>query len=120
MLTSIRIEQDEIAGLGRSIMKNTKKIIVAGALCLTAGAFAFVQNHLTGRGLSEHGGHLRAWHHSEPGNSGGATAVARHLAEGLSKVVEFDINKDRQLDEAERGALARAIAEGRLRFAADH
>ena len=102
-------------------MKNMKIIIGVGALCLTAGAFAFMQNHLGGeRGLMHRGPELRGWHHGGTATSGEAASMARHFAEGFAKVVAFDTNKDGELNAGERQALVKGIGEGKVQFQGNH
>jgi hypothetical protein len=84
-------------------MKNIKILTVAGALGLVVCGIAIAQAH---RGGTLH--HALAQHHGNP------AAVVEHLAQAFPKVAAFDVNKDGQLDDAEKEALGKAIADGSL------
>jgi hypothetical protein len=88
-------------------MKNIKTLALTGMLGLVVCAGAIAQVHDGGtphRNLAQ--GH------------GDAAAMVKHFAEMFPKVAAFDVNKDGKLDDTEKGALAKAIADGTLELPA--
>ena len=81
-------------------MKHIKIIAAIAALGLAAGGYAVVQVH--------HGMRLHGMHEMD-----GAT-LAGHLSKAYGQFAAFDLNKDGQLDAAEKASLAKAIADGSL------
>ena len=84
-------------------MKNIKILALAGVLGLVVCGIALAQVHRGGT-LN----HALAYHH------GDAASVVEHLAGVFPKVAAFDTNKDGQLDETEKEALGKALADGSL------
>ncbi len=84
-------------------MKNIKKLAIASALGLAVCGLAIAQVHLNG-GL----GHSTSQHPADP------SAMVKHLSDVFPKVAAFDVNKDGQLETAEKEALGKAIADGTL------
>lgn len=81
-------------------MKNIKRLAVVTALGLAVGGIAIAQVH--------HGAQ----------NHGDAASAVKHLSEVFPLVASFDANKDGKLDETEKGALGKAIADGTLQLPA--
>jgi hypothetical protein len=88
-------------------MKNIKRLAVVTALGLAVCGPVMAQEH-KGNGTSQDA----AQHHGDP-----ATLV-KHLSEVFPQVAAFDVNKDGKLDDAEKEALGKAIAEGKLEIPA--
>lgn len=86
-------------------MKNiTKLAMVTAVLGLAIGGWAIAQAHQSGA-LT----HMAQYH-------GDADSMVKHLTEAFPKVAAFDANKDGKLDETEKAALAKAIADGTLQL----
>ena len=86
---------------GIDSMKLVKVVAVVAALGLAAGGYAIVQSHHGARGHHQHV------------QMDGAELVG-HLGKVFGQFAAFDVNKDGQLDAAEKGALGKAIASGAL------
>jgi hypothetical protein len=88
-------------------MKNLKTLALGGMLGLVACGIAIAQVHPSGtphQGLAQ--GH------------GDAASIVKHFAEVFPKVAAFDVNKDGKLDDTEKAAMAKAIADGTLELPA--
>jgi hypothetical protein len=88
-------------------MKNIKRLAVVAVLGLAVGGLAIAQVHRNGG--FRHGAER---HHGDP------TAMAKHLGEVFPQIATFDANKDSKLDDAEKEALGKAIADGKLQLPA--
>jgi hypothetical protein len=88
-------------------MKNIKTLALAGIFGLGVCGTAIAQVHQDGtphQGMAQ--GH------------GDAAAIVKHFAEMFPKIAAFDVNKDGKLDDTEKAALAKAIADGTLEIPA--
>lgn len=87
-------------------MKNIKRFAVMTALGLVVSGVAIAQVY--------RGGTLDhiAQHH------GDAASMVKHLSEVFPQIAAFDTNKNGKLDDAEKEALAKAIADGTLQLPA--
>ena len=88
-------------------MKNIKGLIIGTILGVAVCGLAIAQVHRTG-----------AMDHSMAQYHGDAASLAKHLTEVFPQIAAFDTNKDGQLDEAEKEALGKAIADGTLQLPA--
>jgi hypothetical protein len=88
-------------------MKNIYTLAIATALGLAISGFAIAQSHESS--AHDQGG---TEHHADP------AAMAKHFAEFFPKIASFDVNKDGQLDAAEKESLAKALADGTLELPA--
>jgi hypothetical protein len=88
-------------------MKNIKRLAVVAVLGLAVGGLAIAQVHRNG-GFR----HGAAHHYGDP------AALAKHLGEVFPQIATYDANKDRTLDGAEKEALGKAIADGKLQLPA--
>ena len=86
-------------------MKNIKRLLVVAVLGLGVCGLTIAQVHRSG-----------AMGHDMPPLHGDAAAIAKHFAEVFPQIAAFDRNKDGKLDESEREALGKAIADGTLQF----
>jgi hypothetical protein len=86
-------------------MKNIKRLVIVALLGVAVCGLAIAQVHRNGG--SGDGGAL---HHGDP------AAIAEHLGEVFPQVAAFDANKDGKLDDAEKEALGKAIADGKLQL----
>jgi hypothetical protein len=88
-------------------MKNIKTLTLVGMLGLAVCGSAIAQVQQGGtpnQGPAQ--GH------------GDAASIVKHFAEMFPKIAAFDVNKDGKLDETEKAALAKAIADGTLELPA--
>ena len=76
------------------------------ALGLAVGGLAIAQVHHDGLV-----GHI-AEHHED------AASMVKHISEVFPQIAAFDVNKDGKLDETEKQALRKAIADGTVRLPA--
>jgi hypothetical protein len=83
-------------------MKNIKTFVGASVLGIAICGFAIAQSH---RGEIQH-------------HYGDSASALEHLSEAFAKFASFDVNKDAQLDAAERESIAKAIADGTLQIPA--
>lgn len=86
-------------------MKHIKTLIALGVLGLLLGGLAIAQVH-----------HGRAWSHLALHHPADSAAMVEHLSKAYPMIATFDANKDGQLDQEERAALAKAIADGTLQL----
>src|SRR5690242_2899655 len=84
-------------------MKNIKTLALGSGLGLVLCGIAIGQVHPGGP--THHG---LAQHQEDP------ASFVDHISKVFPKVAAFDVNKDGKLDEAEKKALAKAIADGTL------
>ena len=88
-------------------MKNIKRLAAVAVLGFSLCELATAQdshNNAPNTGPAQH--------HVDP------AAMVEHLSEVFPQVAAFDLNKDGKLDEAEKEALGKAIAEGKLQLPA--
>jgi hypothetical protein len=89
-------------------MKSMKKLTILAAVAILAiGGLGWAQTR-----------HAGAPGHSVLQDHGNSASMAKHLGEMFPRVASFDANKDRKLDETEREALRKAIADGKLQLPA--
>src|SRR5262245_32771132 len=88
-------------------MKNIKPVAVVAVLGLAVCGLAIAQVHRSG-----------SFRHSVAHDHGDPASVAEHLSEVFPQVATFDANKDGKLDDAEREALGKALADGKLQLPA--
>lgn len=84
---------------------NTLALIIAGGLAVCRLANAQVHD-------GDAPGHDGTQHHVDP------ASAAAHLAQFFPKIAAFDTNKDGKLDEKEKKALAKAVADGTVELPA--
>jgi hypothetical protein len=85
-------------------MKKMKTLAVVGALGLMVCGIAIGQVHPGGGTLN----------HGAAEHKGDAASIVEHLAQFFPRIAAFDVNKDGKLDEGERAALAKAVADGKV------
>ena len=88
-------------------MKNIKRLAVVALLGLAVTGLAIAQAHQSG-GLCE----FLAQHRVDP------AAMTEHLSQVFPQVASFDANKDGKLDDTEKEALGKAIADGKFQLPA--
>ena len=88
-------------------MKNIKRLLLVAVLGLGVCGLTIAQVHRSGAM-----GHDTSPLHAD------AAAMAKHFAEVFPQIAAFDMNKDGKLDESEREALGKGIADGTLQFPA--
>jgi hypothetical protein len=88
-------------------MNRIKILTMSGALGLAICGFAIAQVH-----DSHPSSNGAAQEHLDP------AAVVEHLSKFFPSIASFDTNKDGKLDETEKQALAKAIADGTLQLPA--
>jgi hypothetical protein len=88
-------------------MKNIKQLVAAAVLGLSVCGVAIAQAPSTSG--SSPG---PAQHHGDP------ASMVEHLSEFFPQVAAFDANKDGKLDDAEKQALGKALADGKLQLPA--
>jgi len=84
---------------------NTLALIIAGGLAVCGLANAQVHD-------GDAPGHDGTQHHVDP------ASAAAHLAQFFPKIAAFDTNKDGKLDDKEKKALAKAVADGTVELPA--
>src|SRR5262245_62011066 len=87
-------------------MKNIKRVAIGAVLGFAVCGLAIAQVHRRG-----------GFRHSAGQHHGNPAAVAEHLDEVFPQVATFDSNKDGKLDEREKEALGKALADGTLELA---
>jgi hypothetical protein len=85
-------------------IKNMKTLVVASALALVVCGNAIGQVHPSGGTLN----------HGAAEHKGDAASIVEHLAQFFPRIAAFDVNKDGKLDEGEKAALAKAVADGKV------
>src|SRR5262245_48031047 len=88
-------------------MKNITRIAAVAVLGLSLCGLTFAQVHPGGGSTNS-----PEQHHGDP------ASLTEHLSEVFPQVAAFDANKDGKLDDAEKEALGKAIADGKLQFPA--
>ena len=88
-------------------MKNMKRLAALAVLGVSVCGLAIAQN--APKSESNAGS---APHHGDP------ASMVEHLSEVFPQVAALDANKDGKLDEAEKKALVKAIADGKLQLPA--
>ena len=84
-------------------MKNIKGLLVTAIVSLSMCGVAIAQAPSKQEPTQ---------HHGDP------ASMVQHLGEVFPQVAAFDVNKDGKLDDAEKTALGKALADGKLQFPA--
>lgn len=88
-------------------MKNIKRVAIVTVLGLAVCGLAIAQVHRVG-----------ALDHNMGQYHGDAASMTQHLVEVFPHIAAFDTNNDGKLDEAEKEALGKALADGTLQLPA--